>query len=327
MEYRADRDISNPAVRQKIQDEAKHEENLRTLALWKESERRLDILRSISPIPLELNETTIKRWKASIRFEERAPSSYSLHPNNWFNDEFPKAERTYGQAFFGKQKIDANHPVFIPEGINKDFLACILGGSQRFGHQTIFYPPEDLWYFYDPRVDAFTPTSEAKLQIQLSNILVRCADACRTTTETSQITGEFREPKVLKAIVQRARAMHEASRSFFEGKHGKLRVANGRLIDPTKPPSYQQFVQKALAPNPEATLSIQDAFDYFREFCEQNQLSLVSRAEFKERVAESIREEFDLGIRHDVLNAIGKKSHGWRGISCLYCQPVECSRN
>ena len=37
----------------------------------------------------------------------------------------------------------------------------------------------------------------------------------------------------------------------------------------------------------------------------------LTRQEFKGLVAEVIREEFNLGLRHDVLGDNGKHRHGW----------------
>ena len=40
----------------------------------------------------------------------------------------------------------------------------------------------------------------------------------------------------------------------------------------------------------------------------------LSRQEFKGLVAEVIREEFNLGLRHEVPGEDGKQRHGWFGV-------------
>ena len=61
---------------------------------------------------------------------------------------------------------------------------------------------------------------------------------------------------------------------------------------------------------------MQDAFHRYFKFCRNNPIQPLTRAEFKDLVAEVIREEFDLGIRHDILDERGKETHGWLGIDC-----------
>ena len=42
----------------------------------------------------------------------------------------------------------------------------------------------------------------------------------------------------------------------------------------------------------------------------------LTRPEFKDLVGEVIREQYNLGIRHDVIDERGKQSAGWMGIDC-----------
>ena len=72
------------------------------------------------------------------------------------------------------------------------------------------------------------------------------------------------------------------------------------IVDPNQEPLPKIFVFQALAPHPDAAVTVSDCFQQYRQFCRSKGLNALERAEFKTIVAEVIREEFDLKLRHVV---------------------------
>lgn len=236
-------------------------------------------------------------------------------PNRWFADKFPEQAQQYGAAFMEGTWIDADGlKRFIPVHLNEDFFAGALGGDKSIGHQVIWFPPEETWYFFDYRVEAFCPTTEEKLKLLLSNYLVRCSQECGWSVDITNLVVKFRQDDVLQRIVDKAKAMLEADRLFFQRKDSQRRFIDGKYIEPNSEPSYRVFVKKSIVREPKATVSLQDAFHRYFEFCRDHQMQPLTRQEFKGLVAEVIREEFNLGLRHDVPGENGKQRHGWFGV-------------
>ncbi|MEI7987385.1 MAG: hypothetical protein WCI55_17335 [Armatimonadota bacterium] len=238
-------------------------------------------------------------------------------PNGFFLDLFPQQTETWGPAFLEATYIDADGLTRnSPCEINTDFFASILGGDERLGHQTVYYAPEKSFNFHDYSERAFLPVAESKLKLLLSNYLLRCSQACNSLTDIENLVVKFREEKVLKLIVEKARTVLEVETGYFKGKHGKRRKVDGRVIEPEETPSYVQFVQKSIVKDPDAKLTIGDAFHSYWKWCKTEKQKPLTRQEFKHLVAEVIREEFRIGLRHDVLNDEGRQNHGWLGIDC-----------
>ena len=236
-------------------------------------------------------------------------------PNRWFAEMFPEQAQQYGAAFIEGTWVDADGlKRFIPVSLNEDFFAAALGGDKSIGHQVIWFPPENTWYFFDYRVEAFCPTTEEKLKLLLSNYLIRCSQECGSLVDITNLVVKFRQDELLRRIVDKAKAVLEADRLFFRGKDGQRRFIDGKYIEPNEEPSYRVFVKKAIVREPKATVSLQEAFHRYYEFCRDQQVQPLTRQEFKGLVAEVIREEFNLGLRHDVPGENGKHRHGWFGL-------------
>lgn len=86
----------------------------------------------------------------------------------------------------------------------------------------------------------------------------------------------------------------------------------------TEAPTYVQFVKKVIVKDQNARLTIGDAFHSYYQFCKAQKLKDLTRQEFKHLVAEVIREEFRIRLRHDILNDEGKQNHDWLGIDCRF---------
>ena len=255
-----------------------------------------------------------------LRFRLPSYSSYDTEhgtndPNRWFAEKFSQQTRQYGAAFMEGIWTDADGlKRFIPVSLNEDFFAAVLGGDKNLGHQVVWYSSEETFYFFDYRVDAFCPTTEEKLKLVLSNYLIRCSQDCGCLVDITNLVVKFRQDDVLQRIVSKARALLEADRSFFYGQDGQRRFIDGKYIEPNEESSYRLFVKRSIVREPEGKVTLQEAFHRYFEFCRDRQMQPLTRQEFKGLVAEVIREEFNLGLRHDVPGDNGKQRHGWFGV-------------
>jgi hypothetical protein len=245
-------------------------------------------------------------------------------PNGWFAAKFPDAAAKYGAAFLETKYQDEELLVrTIPVMLNEDFFASSLGGDRRLGHHVVYYRPENTFYFYDYREDAYCPTTEAKLQMLVSNYLVRCAQDMGSLVDISNLMVEFRKTRILQSIVDKAKALLAADDQFFSKNTGNKRIIRGEIVDPNQEPLPKIFVFQALALHPDAAVTVTDCFQQYRQFCRSKGLNALERSEFKTIVAEVIREEFDLKLRHDVPGLNGKAQEGWKGLNLRFGTPIE----
>jgi hypothetical protein len=243
--------------------------------------------------------------------------------NAWFDQMFPEAVRQWGSGFLESrhQGVDG-FTVYTPCELNTDAWAAALGGRKEIGTQVVFLPPEQQFYFLDYRaggVGAFCPVSEHKLQLLVSNYLMRCADACDRSVEVQPLFSASRKTESLKAITDKAKTILEVDRSFFAGPQGKRRMIDGRVIEANTPPAHVTFIKTSVVSKPEAKLMVTDAFHRYHRFCKDVGEPPLTRAEFKSVVKEVIREEFRLGLRHDILDERGKSQEGWLGLDLQVC--------
>ena len=243
-------------------------------------------------------------------------------PNILFARMFPEAVNSFGPGFLVSTYDDMHGlPRTVPVELNEDAWACALGGDRRLGHRVVFYPPEGTFYFYDPLLDAFCATTEAKLRALMSNYLIRCSQDCGSLVDIRPLVTDFRKPVVLEKVILRAKALLAADKAFFEGAQGQRRIVAGKVVDPNETPAYVEFVKRGIVREPEGKLTIADAFSRYYSFCKSQGQVPLTRQEFKHLVAEVIREEFRIGIRHDVMDERGKAQHGWLGIDCRFDVP------
>ena len=260
-------------------------------------------------------ETTIRYRLPSFAPPELRDED-ALYPNQWFANKFPDAAKHYGPAFMEGRYQDADGITrIVPEYLNTDFFAAALGGDRRLGNQIVFYRPENTFYFFDPAIDAFSPVSEAKLRLLLSNYLIRCAQDMSCLVDIGNLVVKFREDSVLTSVINRAKAVLCADEQFFSRATGHKRIVRGQLVDPNAEPVYKVFVKQALKPESEAMLTVSDCFMQYDQFCRAKGLNALDRSEFKKVVAEVIREEFGFGLRHDIRAANGRQNDGWRGLN------------
>ncbi|MFZ4776924.1 MAG: hypothetical protein ACOYM3_16265 [Terrimicrobiaceae bacterium] len=316
-----------------LQLNAQHQQQPKTQSLelrdqiaerWQESERILGILRTIKPEPQSISDESMLRWFNNVKQQDfflTDPSDqYSPYarriesPNLWFHLRFPEQAKRYGNAFLEETTDGGVCPVLL----NTDIFGAILGGEKGLGHQVVFCPWESQWYYHDPVVEAFCPTTTAKLQILASNYLIKCAECFSNKATITPLLDDFRSPNILQAITYRAKSILEADRTFFEGPNGRPRYIEGHRIDPTSEPLHRLFLKEVMVRQPGALLTVRDAFRHYSELSRKKHLPALRMVEFKNEVSAIIHEEFNIRLRHDVEGEDGRATHGWRDLSCTF---------
>jgi hypothetical protein len=69
-------------------------------------------------------------------------------------------------------------------------------------------------------------------------------------------------------------------------------------------------MKRTIVREPEGKVTVADAFALYFRFCKDAGMKPLTRTEFRGMVAEVIREEFNIGLRHDVVDDRGKMQHG-----------------
>lgn len=312
--------VPSQVIRNQREYDKQQERSELTLRQLKQSERVLEILRPVAPLPRKLDQETIEKFMKIIPgvrpadFNDDSQEGHVLDARGYFNQQFRKQTKEYGQALFGSDVVFDRRQVFIPDAINDLTFAAVLG-APCLGCQLVYFSPEAQWYCSDYRIDgSFFATNENKLGILVSHLLIQCSQHCHPLTAKTVL--KLRTPATLKGVLTTAKAMLEADSQFFTGKDGHRRLINGRFVEAEDEPSYQVFVRKAIVREPAAKLTMGNAFHRYYQFCKDNAMQPLTRSDFKDLVAEVIREEYDLGLRHDVLDERGKQTHGWLGIDC-----------
>lgn len=298
------------------------ERSARILRQLRESDRILDLLRPVSAKPRKIDEPTITKWMKVMDESESSgvheyPDDSQCHlldPMEYFSMRFPDQTGRFGPAFFGSSAVGLTRTIFIPDSINEDLFAAILGGDRRLGHQVVWSAEENTFYYYDFRKGAFCQTTEEKLNLLTSNWLIRCSQMCHDLSARGVL--KLRNPQSFRAVISTAKAMLMADDLFFRGNNGHRRFIQGKYLEPDAIPAYKLFVKKALVRDPKGHVTVGDAFAVYTRFCDNIHTKPLTRAEFKDLVKEAIREEYQISLRHDVIDrSSGKQGHGWRGIN------------
>ena len=282
---------------------------------WRESERILGILRTISSIPVDI--AGMDQWFSRVRKLGSEMDHEPRTPNEWFQVRFPEVVRQFGRAFFNETRPNLHGTqVEIPLILNEDFFAAILAGERRLGHRMV-YCPGDGFCFYDPRVDAFCPTTDSKVELLLSNYLLKCGEALEPFAETRLLFTEHRRPSVLNRIVNKAKTVLEADSRFFEGVNAARKYANGRVLQPATVSASEDFIHNAFTRSEGGSVIVGEAYQEFLRYCQMGNLTRVEFTEFKRVAKELVLEKFQLGLRHDIRTPEGRQTHGWKHIRLL----------
>jgi len=310
-----ERGVSAESLRRQREFEASERLKADMTERWRESERVLGILRTIGSIPEDI--AGMEQWFSRVRKHGSETAHEQRTPNDWFQMRFPEAVRQFGRAFFNETKPNLHGAqVEIPAILNEDFFAAVLAGEKRLGHRMVHCPGDGFW-FYDPRVDAFCPTSDSKVELLLSNYLVRCGEALEPFTETRLLLTEHRRPAVLSRIVNKAKTVLEADHRFFEGANGQTRYIEGKRVLALLEPSPQLFIKSAVARQEGALMSASEAYLAYAVYCDRHNLPKAEYSVFKASAGELIYERFQLRIRHDIKTDSGTSTHGWKHVALL----------
>ena len=227
---------------------------------------------------------------------------------------FPDQVRVFGSPFLEERRTDGLGLVIMsPLSANLDCLAASLGGDERLGHRVIFFEPEQQFYFFDPRDQMFHATTPAKLMNLLRGLLIRCAEAVKGDGARFQLFHALRSDQVTKACVNRARSILAASPDFFSVNSPHQRVRGPEIHQRIA----QVFVEQ-IERDPGQILTLKCAYDLFSQFLKQKSMPVLSRGEVKVMLAELIREQFDLGLRNDLISLETEKQQcGWRGLKLV----------
>ncbi len=262
---------------------------------------------TLKPITYRLKQYT----PAPVMLQEYTSEAPANSPSEWFSKKFPAQAEQYGPPMLESVETLLDQSTQVSAvALNDDFFAAVLGGDDRLGHHVIYYVPEQQFYYLDSRFGRYEPTSEAKLVLLLSQYLIQCAADMGQDVEIQRLFVELRKEDNLKKVVRRAKALLAAEESFFgdgsENKRLKGIENHGILA--------KRFVRECLRPVPESHLTLTDCYNDFNQFCHDKGLEPINRHVFKSLMSELIREEFDLGLRHDVLGINNRQKHGWRGL-------------
>src|SRR5271170_6598838 len=77
----------------------------------------------------------------------------------------------------------------------------------------------------------------------------------------------------------------------------------------------RKFVDELLTGEPGQILRLADAYAVFRSLLKQRDLPDIKRSEFKAVVGSLIRDQFDLGLRNDLISQQSQVQQcGWKGL-------------
>jgi hypothetical protein len=234
-----------------------------------------------------------------------------LTPSNWFNKEFPGAAQTYGAGFLERYHEQGGVKWLKPTHLIDDAWAAALEGDRDLGLWVVYFPPEDQFYFYDYRPDAFCPVSEERLELVLSNHLIRCAEQCAPNVDVRPLVDDFREHRWLKKVVTKAKLILAVEQDFFEGATGQRRFKDGRYVELDTKPTFRLFAENALTLEPGAGLPVNRAYEYYKEICKSRRIHPSEMREFRETMAPIIHDIYRKGIRNDIADEKGKQQQGW----------------
>jgi hypothetical protein len=242
--------------------------------------------------------------------KERKPST----PGEWFAARFPEQAKTYGPPILEAVYADDDHGNRINAvALNEDFFAGVLGGDKQLGHHLVFYLPEQQFYFLDNRTGNYTPTSEQKLLLLLSQYLIQCASDMPSNIDVKDLFIGLRDERNLRKIIRRARALLAADESFFGEKSPHKRIEGPE----THTRLAKTFARYYLRPTEDAVLTVTECFDTFNEFCVERGLEPVNRRIFKPLITEVVRELYDRGLRKDVPGHNGRRQNGWKDLAAV----------
>ena len=306
--------------------QAQEEQRLKILVIWTRSENILNILRSATSDPFPVEQAAMQAWLDNVRSKGPHPSDqedfrFRLVANDWLKARFSEEALQFGTPFFTETVLGLHgDQEQKPTVMNEDFFAAMLRGESGIGHRIIYCPTSGFW-FWDTRRSAFCPTSDAKMEVLLSNYLQKCAEACKVSLTAKTILKEYKTPVVLKRIVNRAKVILEAHPNFFEGVRGARRYVDGKYVEPQLEPPIKMFIKSAVTKQDGACMTAAEAYAAYCRHCSETGQLKVSIGEFNSKATELLFELFSVGFRHDIPSEGGRQTRGWKHLA-LSAPPV-----
>ncbi|MEI6716042.1 MAG: hypothetical protein WCO60_20015 [Verrucomicrobiota bacterium] len=302
---------------------AKEDRDALIQPLWDRSEDILSILRRTTPTVSGVSDEAKERWYQRTQLVPKAPRSFDLQddqaatPENWFTLRFPVEARRYGAPFLFQSVVNGlSHHALRPQLLNEDFFAAMLGGEKGLGHQIVYCPGDGFW-FWDPAVEAFCPTTDAKMEILMSNYLVKYGEAFGTGLDVMFLYDKHRKPAVLKRVVAKAMAILEADESFFQGALGQPRYVEGKRVLPQPVASPLSFIVSAVTRQEGSTITASEAYLAYSRYCERSGQLKVTLTEFKSLLNGPLYDRFQSRLRHDIPTDDGRQTHGWKNVTLV----------
>src|ERR1017187_2971814 len=201
------------------------------------------------------------------------PASDPKSPNEWFVQRYPWAFDMHGSPFLELvEPLDQFSAQVMPVTLNLDFFAAVLGGRKDLGHHVIYFEPEMQWYFKDSD-HIFKPTTPEKLQTQYRALMMKCAEAMPSLVHKLNLVHEYRNDKIAKAVVQRAKSILAADQSYFSATSPHSRVRGIELFERVA----RRFVDEMLCCEPGQILKLADAYTVFRGLLKERELPDIKR--------------------------------------------------
>jgi hypothetical protein len=233
----------------------------------------------------------------------------------WFSLKFPDQAKIYGAPFLEVRENLANgFQTVTPISLNIDFFAAVIGGSAELGHKVVYHEPEMQFYYYEPRLKLFKPTTPEKLQNLIRALLVRCAQELPNDVHKLSLYHQFRSDKMTKQIVYRAKSILAADHTFFSADSKYDRDQGPETAERL----IRVFAEQVFERSPGQILPFNHAYLLFIDYLKQKNVPEVKRPVFKDLVCPLVREQFDLGLRNDLITeGTPKQQQGWKGLKTV----------
>jgi hypothetical protein len=231
-------------------------------------------------------------------------------PNQWFVQRYPDQYDQYGSPFLElTQPIDQFTSQILLVTINQDFFAAVLGGRRDLGHHIIYYECECNWYYKD--VDnVYKPTTADKLANQYRALLMKCASNMPANVHKLNLVHEWRSDKYSRSVVNRAKSICLASPHFFSATSPHQRIRGPEIHERL----LMKYVSEALTSEPGNILMLQDDYLAYCRLVKQKELVPVKRSDFKAMVIPMIKDQFNTGLRNDLVVDGRSGQRGWKNV-------------
>src|SRR5277367_3136347 len=89
----------------------------------------------------------------------------NISPAVWFAQKFPDQATQFGCPVLEMRETSCDgFSRLTPIAPNIDFFAAMLGGDFMLGHSVIYFEPEMQFYYREPVLNIYKPTTPEKLQ-------------------------------------------------------------------------------------------------------------------------------------------------------------------